>query len=176
MPNYRRARVSGGCYFFTLVAHNRRLVLTGENTRAALRAAVQAVCEEHPFRVDAWVLLPDHLHCLWRLPEGDADYSLRWAKIKRFTRQHLGMSAREKLWQPRYWEHCIRDENDFARHADYIHLNPVKHGLVRCAADWPYSTFHRFVSAGMYPEDWGIAEDGISEGGFGERRSKNNPM
>lgn len=168
MSNYRRARVSGGSYFFTLVAHDRHPVLTNKNVRVALRAAVQAVREEHPFHVEAWVLLPDHLHCLWRLPEGDADYSLRWAKIKRFTRDCLGMSVGEKLWQPRYWEHCIRDENDFARHVDYIHWNPVKHGLVRCAADWPYSTSHRFVTAGIYPENWGIAEGEESDGKFGE--------
>ncbi len=168
MPNYRRARVPGGCYFFTLVAYGRRPVLTNENIRTALRTAVQAVRDEHPFAIEAWVLLPDHLHCLWRLPDGDADYSLRWAKIKRYTRHHLGMSTGEKLWQPRYWEHCIRDENDFARHTDYIHWNPVKHGLVRCAADWPYSTFHRFVAAGAYPENWGVAENNISEGDFGE--------
>ena len=168
MSNYRRARVPGGSYFFMLVAHDRRPVLTNEDVRAALRAAVQAVRTDHPFYVEAWVLLPDHLHCLWRLPEGDADYALRWAKIKRFTRHHLGMSAGEKLWQPRYWEHCIRDENDFARHADYTHWNPVKHGLVRCAADWPYSTFHRFVAAGMYPKDWGVAEDEFGDGKFGE--------
>jgi putative transposase len=168
MSNYRRTRVPGGSYFFTLVAHDRRPVLAGENVRAALRSAVQAVRDEHPFIVAAWVLLPDHLHCLWRLPEGDADYSLRWAKIKRLTRHHLGMSPGEKLWQPRYWEHSIRDENDFARHADYIHWNPVKHGLVRCAADWPHSTFHRFVAAGLYPENWGVAEDEFSDSNFGE--------
>jgi len=168
MSNYRRARVPGGSYFFTLVAHYRRPVLTGENVRAALRAAVHAVREEHPFDVEAWVLLPDHLHCLWRLPEGDADYSLSWAKIKRLTRHHVGISAGEKLWQPRYWEHCIRDDNDYARHTDYIHWNPVKHGLVRCAANWPYSTFHRFVALGKYPENWGIAYDTESGGNFGE--------
>ena len=168
MSNYRRIRVPGGSYFFTLVAHDRRPVLVNENVRAALRAAVQAVREEHPFYVEAWVLLPDHLHCMWRLPEGNADYSLRWAKIKRLTMHHLGMLAGEKLWQPRYWEHCIRDENDFARHADYIHWNPVKHGLVRCAADWPYSTFHRFAVAGIYPENWGVAGNEFGNGKFGE--------
>ena len=168
MSNYRRARVPGGSYFFTLVAHDRRPVLTGENVRAALRSAVQAVRDEHPFIVEAWVLLPDHLHCLWRLPEGDADYSMRWAKIKRLTRHHLGMSAGEKLWQPRYWEHCIRDESDFARHADYIHWNPVKHGLVRCAADWPHSSFRQFVAAGRYPENWGVVEDDFGDMNFGE--------
>jgi len=168
MSNYRRARVPGGSYFFTLVSHERRPVLTGENIRTALREAVKTVRDEHPFFVEAWVLLPDHLHCIWQLPEDDADYSLRWAKIKRLVRHRLGMSAAEKLWQPRYWEHCIRDENDFARHVDYIHWNPVKHGLVRCAADWPYSTFHRFVAAGAYPQDWGVADDRMERGNYGE--------
>ena len=168
MPNYRRTRVAGGTYFFTLVAHDRRPVLTSENLRAALRAAIQMVRGEHPFHVEAWVMLPDHLHCIWRLPDDDADYSMRWAKIKLLTRHHLGLSAGEKLWQPRYWEHCIRDEDDFARHVDYIHWNPVKHGLVRCAADWPHSTFRRFVAAGVYAEDWGIADDSLSDGKFGE--------
>ncbi|OGS93340.1 MAG: transposase [Gallionellales bacterium GWA2_59_43] len=168
MSNYRRARVPGGSYFFTLVSHDRRPVLTGENVRVALREAVQAVRDEHPFFVEAWVLLPDHLHCIWRLPEDDSDYALRWAQIKRFTRHRLGMPSEGKLWQPRYWEHCIRDENDFARHVDYIHWNPVKHGLVNCAADWPYSTFHRFVAAGGYPRDWGIADERMDDRGFGE--------
>ena len=167
MPNYRRARVPGGSYFFTLVAHGRRPVLTSENVRAALRVAVQAVRGEHPFYVEAWVLLSDHLHCSWRLPEGDAEYSMRWAKIKRLTRQQLDMPAGERLWQHRYWEHCIRDENDYARHFDYIHWNPVKHDLVRCAADWPYSTFHRFVAAGISLQDWGVA-DVFGEEKFGE--------
>lgn len=168
MSNYRRARIPGGSYFFTLVSNDRRSVLTGENVRMALRTAVQAVREEHPFSVEAWVLLPDHLHCLWRLPEGDSDYALRWAQIKRLTRHRLGIPPEGKLWQPRYWEHCIRDENDFARHVDYTHWNPVKHGLVRCAADWPYSTFHRFVAAGIYPADWGIADDRMDHGNYGE--------
>lgn len=168
MSNYHRARVPGGSYFFTLVAHDRLPVLTSDNVRVALRAAVQSVREEHPFHVEAWVLLPDHLHCIWRLPEDDADYSMRWAKIKRLTRHHIGISAGQKLWQPRYWEHCIRNENDFTNHIDYIHWNPVKHGLVRSAAEWPYSTFNRFVAAGMYPENWGVADDEASEGNFGE--------
>ncbi|MBI4573197.1 MAG: transposase [candidate division NC10 bacterium] len=162
MPNYRRARVPGGTYFFTVVTHQRQPVLTHEATRAALRAAVHVVRDAHRFRVEAWVLLPDHLHCLWHLPEGDADYSLRWAQIKRLTRHGLGMRPEEKLWQPRYWEHCIRDEDDYARHLDYIHWNPVKHGLVPHAAAWPYSTFHRFVAAGVYSADWGVGEDRIS--------------
>ncbi len=168
MPDYRRVCVPGGSYFFTLVAHDRRSVLCDEKVRAALRSAVQAVRAEHPFLIEAWVLLPDHMHCIWRLPEDAADYSLRWAQIKRLTRRYLELPASEQFWQPRYWEHCIRDDNDFARHVDYIHWNPVKHGLVRCAADWPYSTFHRFLKAGMYPENWGVAEDDFGDGNFGE--------
>jgi putative transposase len=168
MPNYRRVRIPGGSYFFTLVSQGRRPLLAGDDVRAALRAAIHAIREEHPFKVEAWVLLPDHLHCLWHLPEGDADYPMRWAKIKRLTRQNLGTSAADTLWQPRYWEHSIRDENDFARHADYIHWNPVKHGLVKCAADWPHSTFQRFVAAGMYPENWGVTDGEFAGGKFGE--------
>ena len=168
MPNYRRHQAPGGIYFFTVVAAGREPVFTQELTRKALRAAIQTVQKEHPFHIDAWVLLPDHLHCLWRLPEDDADYPLRWAKIKRLTRYNLGMAPGTKLWQPRYWEHFIRNEDDFARHLDYIHWNPVKHGLARCAAEWPYSTFHRFVAAGVYPPDWGIAESENDGGLFGE--------
>ncbi len=168
MPNYRRTRITGGTYFFTLVTHGRRPVLVDENVRTALRFAIKAVREEHPFLVEAWALLPDHLHCIWRLPEGDADYSMRWAKIKRLVRHGVGVPAGGEFWQPRYWEHCIRDEDDFARHCDYIHWNPVKHGLVRCAVDWPYSTFHRFVAAGVYSRDWGVADREFGESKFGE--------
>jgi putative transposase len=143
-------------------------VLTRETTRFALRAAVQSVRRDHPFAVEAWVLLPDHLHCLWRLPEGDAEYSIRWAKIKRDTRHGLGLPAGEALWQPRYWEHWIRDEDDYARHVDYIHWNPVKHGLVKRAVDWPHSTFHRFVASGRYPRAWGTADADFGDLEFGE--------
>jgi putative transposase len=168
VSNYRRARVPGGTYFFTVVAHGRKPVLTCEATRAALRAAVYAVRDVHPFHVEAWVLLPDHLHCLWRLPEGDAEYPIRWAKIKRLTRHGLGIRSEEKLWQHRYWEHCIRDESDYARHVEYIHWNPVKHGFVARATDWPYSTFQRFVAAGTYSVDWGVGEDRFASREYGE--------
>jgi putative transposase len=96
------------------------------------------------------VLLPDHLHCLWTLPDGDADFSRRWSVIKRLTTQACG----SPIWQPRFWEHAIRDERDLHRHLDYVHGNPVKHGLVQRAADWPYSSFHRYLRNGAYPEDW----------------------
>ncbi len=150
MPNYVRARVEGGTYFFTLTARNRSSVLVNENVRGALREAIEAVRARWPFTVDAWVLLPDHLHCLWTLPEGDADFSKRWSTIKRLTTQTIG----ESIWQERFWEHLIRDETDFQRHFDYIHWNPVKHGLAQRALDWPYSTFHRHLKQGVYTADW----------------------
>lgn len=150
MPNYVRARLAGGTYFFTLTTRGRAPVLTDEATRTALREAIRATRARWPFTVEAWVLLPDHLHCLWTLPEGDADFSRRWSTLKRLTTQSLGRS----IWQPRFWEHLIRDDRDFARHLDYIHWNPVKHGHVQRALDWPYSTFHRYAARGHYPMDW----------------------
>ncbi len=129
MPNYRRARVAGGTYFFTVVAGGRQPVLITEPVRRALREAIARVRAAQPFRVDAWVLLPDHIHCLWTLPPDDADFSSRWSAIKRLTSQAVaaGDAGRKSgLWQERFWEHLIRDDADFARHADYIHWNPVK--------------------------------------------------
>jgi putative transposase len=171
MPNYRRADVAGGTYFFTVNTLLRRPILTEAPVREALREAIRQTRLTEPFNIDAWVLLPDHLHCIWTLPEGDADFSTRWAKIKRYVSQQCsatvgiaGLSAsRTKrheggLWQRRFWEHQIRDENDFARHGDYIHWNPVKHGLVTRACDWPYSTFHRLVREGRHLPDWELAE------------------
>jgi putative transposase len=133
-----------------------------------LREAIHETRLTHPFSIDAWVPLREHLHCIWSLPHGDADYSIRWALIKRgFTKRakewlsttEPGRSrARHReaaIWQRRFWEHMIRDECDFAAHCDYIHYNPVKHELVSAPRDWPYSTFHRFVEQGTYPPDWG---------------------
>ena len=136
-----------------------------------LREVIRVVRIAHPFSVDAWVLLPDHMHCIWRLPEGDTNYSLRWALIKKeFTKRAKGFLdmpeptvSRKKhregtVWQRRYWEHMIRDDRDFSAHCDYIHYNPVKYGLANAPSDWPYSTFHRFVEKGLYPRDWGAAQ------------------
>jgi putative transposase len=171
MPNYRRAGIAGGTYFFTVNTFRRLPVLTEAPVREALRKAIFLTRLTHLFDIDAWVLLPDHLHCIWTLPRGDADFSLRWAKIKRMVSKECGAAfgtedvsaSRTRrneagLWQRRFWEHLIRDDEDFARHADYIHWNPVKHGLVVRTAEWPYSTFHRFVREGVYPADWGRAE------------------
>ena len=129
---------------------NRRSALLVEHVEA-LREAVRKVRAARPFVIDAWVVLPEHMHAMWTLPEGDCEYPGRWREIKKaFTR---GVSQ-QGVWQKRYWEHTIRDDRDYAAHMDYIHLNPYKHGLVRNVKDWPYSSFHRLVEAGVYPADW----------------------
>jgi len=167
MPNYRRHFVPGGKYFFTLVTYDRRPWLCHEKARRALRDAITCVRTSFPFAIDAWVLLPDHVHCILTLPAGDADFPERWRRIKAMVSRRCGdwagepapdsSRARRKerlLWQRRFWEHAIRDDNDFAAHVDYIHYNPVKHGWCSTPADWRYSTFHRYVAAGLYPMDW----------------------
>ena len=163
---YRRALVPGGTYFFTVNLLDRDRSLLVDHIDV-LRTAIKAVRAKHPFEIDAWVVLPDHLHALWTLPAGDGDYPTRWALIKAgFSRglsrhEPIGRSRRTKgergIWQRRYWEHTIRDETDLERHASYIHYNPVKHGHVRRVRDWPHSTFHRDVARGIYPADWAEA-------------------
>ncbi len=166
MSNYRRARYAGACYFFTLVTHQRQPVLTQPRLREALRLAIERVRQGHPFSIHGWVLLPDHLHCLWQLPEGDTDYSRRWSMIKRLTSQAMpelsgsislsrNLRRESGLWQRRFWEHRIRDEQDYRQHLDYLHWNPVRHALVERVADWPWSSYHRLVREGVYPADWG---------------------
>jgi putative transposase len=177
MTDYRRNFVPGGSFFFTVNLAERQLSLLTEHVDE-LRAAFREVRQRHSFSIDAMVVLPDHLHAVWTLPYGDADFSMRWRQIKSaFSRKlpvgewlSTSRSGRGErgIWQRRYWEHTIRDENDFARHVDYIHINPVKHGLVARVGDWPYSSFHRMVKLGVYPEDWAgnVAE---LSGDFGER-------
>ncbi len=198
MPHYRRARQKNGQYFFTVVTGNRNPVLVHEPIRQALREAIQQVREDLPFAIDAWVLLPDHMHCIWTLPEGDNAYGKRWSIIKRLVSKtvagatgsplpadpeqysKVGCAMRTVLltrsqqkrresgfWQRRFWEHLIRDTNDLRRHLDYIHFNPVKHGLVSRVDDWPYSSFHQYVKEGMYPMDWG-GNKNADKGAFGE--------
>ncbi len=167
MPCYRRL-FTGSTYFFTVVTYQRRRILCEPDLRAALRQAIQTVRRTRPFTIDAWVLLPDHMHSIWTLPTEDTDYSTRWAEIKRqvstscrnslhapelLTRsgKHRGEST---IWQRRFWEHQIRDGVDMERHLDYLHFNPVKHGHARQVIDWPYSTFHRYVREGIYAGDW----------------------
>lgn len=177
MPNYIRSNNPGATYFFTVVSYLRRPVLTNSDVRVALRQAIAEVRCDRPFDVLAWVLLPDHLHCIWQLPDGDSDYSVRWSAIKRLTTQGSGQpraasgtraSRRESLlWQRRFWEHQIRDDADMTKRIDYIHWNPVKHGLVKHVKDWPYSTFHRFQKNAQYSLNWG-SEPSVMGKAFGE--------
>jgi putative transposase len=177
MTAYRRSFIPGGCFFFTVNLADRRLRLLTENIEA-LRSAFREIRRRHPFAIDAMVVLPDHLHAVWTLPEGDRDFSTRWRLIKSTFSRNLGAgepisasraAKRERgIWQRRYWEHTIRDEDDFGRHIDYVHINPVKHGLVERVRDWQYSSFHRMVQLGIYPEDWGGDAAKLS-GDFGER-------
>jgi putative transposase len=180
MPEYRRADIPGGTYFFTVVTFARQPHLTLEPVRKALREAIADVRQSHPFRIDAWVLLPDHLHCMWTLPPGDKDFTRRWSTIKRLVSRQCSeyaapivIPSRKRrreftFWQRRFWEHLIRDDADFRRHADYIHWNPVKHGHAAAARDWPYSTFHRYVEQGIYAPDWGGRSAENEAGEFGE--------
>jgi putative transposase len=149
---YRRARVGGASYFFTVVARDRAPVLTWPPVLPLLGAAFRAVRERTTFATDAIVVLPDHLHCIWTLPAGDADFSGRWRRVKRFVTARAGIG---RIWQPRFWEHLIRDEDDYRHHVEYIHYNPVKHGFVNAPREWRHSSFHRHVAAGRYPVDWG---------------------
>ena len=112
------------------------------------------VRKARPCDIDAIVVLPDHLHCIWTVPDGDADFMTRWRLIKTWFGKHAEI---KNIWQQRYWEHVLRDERDVAHHVDYIHFNPVKHGLVKRVVEWPYSSFHRYVARGMYTADWGGA-------------------
>ncbi|MDC7703803.1 REP-associated tyrosine transposase [Vogesella indigofera] len=173
MPNYRRLWCPGGTYFFTvtlLERHGNDLLVRHID---ALRQAVREVKRVHPFTIHGWAVLPDHLHCVIELPEGEHDFALRWRLIKMvFSKkapkgEHVSASRAKRnergLWQRRYWEHLIRDEADFAAHMDYVHINPLKHGLVTRVADWPYSTFHRLVADGIYPADWAGSDESLPD-------------
>ncbi len=163
MTNYRRNLLAGGTFFFTVNLMDRRQRLLTEHIDV-LRAAVREVRERHPFTIEAVVVLPDHLHAVWTLPDGDADFGQRWRLIKSTFSRNIptgevvsssrASRAERGIWQRRYWEHTIRDERDFEKHVDYIHINPVKHGYVNRVRDWPHSSFHRMVELGVYPEDW----------------------
>ena len=168
MPRYIRAHIPGGTFFFTVALLERKRRLLIEHIDA-LRKSFASVQAQRPFTIDAAVILPDHLHCIWTLPEGDADFSARWHAIKSNFSRSLPKQERlstrrvakgeRGIWQRRFWEHVIRDDEDFARHMDYIHYNPVKHGHARTVCDWPYSTFHRLVQKGVYAPDWGAGDN-----------------
>jgi putative transposase len=150
---YRRDYRHGACYFFTVVTARRRPIFARPESVDLLRDAFRHVRQRHPFQVDAMVVLPDHVHCVWTLPANTADFSLRWQQIKRYFSSQTSWSA--PCWQKRFWEHRIRDDRDYANHLDYIHYNPVKHGHVACARQWPYSSFGKWVARGAYAPDWG---------------------
>jgi putative transposase len=165
MVLYRRNFVPGGTFFFTVALADRKSVRLIEHI-SVLRSAFRKARSERPFDIDAIVILPDHLHAILTLPQGDADFSHRWRRIKTlFTHRVLysgeSIGSRDKtgriLWQRRFWEHTISDETDFSRHVDYIHFNPTKHCLVANPSDWPHSSLHRFIRNGIVPADWGNA-------------------
>ncbi|WP_260295628.1 REP-associated tyrosine transposase [Sedimenticola hydrogenitrophicus] len=176
MVQYRRNRVPGGTYFFTVTLRDRHSKAMIEHIDA-LRTAFRETLRERPFEIDAMVVLPEHLHTVWTLPQEDDDYAGRWRSIKsRFTRSLVKagaeMSQNTKgeydLWQRRFWEHTIQGDEDLSRHVDYIHFNPVKHGWTTRVQDWPYSTFHQHVQRGLYPPDWSIPDPVNNEGMYGE--------
>ncbi len=172
---YRRVITPGGTFFFTVVTFRRRAILLEEPAIDLLRQALRSVMPRHPFKIEAAVILPDHLHMIWRLPQGDSDYPTRWRLIKSYfshrweEREEEPVTAsRQKkgersVWQRRYWEHCIRDELDMRRHVEYIHYNPVKHGLAGSPGEWKYSSFAWYVKAGLYPHDWGGGPEMVAD-------------
>ena len=175
MPDYRRSYVAGGTFFFTLVTDHRRPILGTHRARRCLRESIENFRGDWFFTLVAIVLLPEHLHTIWTLPPGgNVDYPIRWKRIKEeFTRRFLGAGGNEAepsdsrrrqcergIWQRRYWEHTLRDEEDLKRCVDYIHWNPKKHRHVANIRDWPWSSFHRFVGLGEYTLDWGAGRSG----------------
>ena len=186
MPNYLRPEVTGATIFFTVAIAQRGQDLLCREVET-LREAVNQTRAARPFEIEAWVVLPDHLHAIWTLPKGDADFSTRWGAIKARFSKSMGRAGftppppvgfknggvnpalRRKgevgLWQPRFWDHHIRDQADFDAHMRYCWGNPVKHGFVERAVDWPYSSIHRDIARGMVEPEWsGMAP----EGEFGE--------
>ena len=166
MPNYRRWRVPGGSYFFTVNLLDRQRSLLVEHI-SELRAALHQVRAAHPFHIDALVVLPEHLHTIWTLPPGDEDFATRWRQIKSAFSRSVGggeprspsrvRHAERGIWQRRFWEHVLRDEDDFAAHVDYIHYNPVKHGHVSRPIDWSWSSLQQYVAKGILTQDWGTS-------------------
>ncbi|WP_147126256.1 REP-associated tyrosine transposase [Shimia ponticola] len=154
MPNYLRPRLSNATVFFTVTLQNRGSTTLVDNIDT-LRTAVAQTLSERPVAIDAWVVLPDHMHCMWTLP--DSDYSTRWRLIKsRFSsalpcgkRRPSHIARQERgVWQGRFWEHHIRDQTDYDAHLTYCWWNPVKHGLVEHPKDWLFSSVHRDVRFG----------------------------
>jgi putative transposase len=167
MPEYRRAFLRGGTYFFTVVTYNRLPIFSAKPSVHLLNWCFDQTTGILPFKIEALVILPDHLHTIWTLPDNDSDFSTRWKLIKgTFSKHYAGIRTKDTpesmtrkgekaIWQRRFWEHVIRSEEDFERHCDYIHHNPVKHGFVKSPIEWENSTFEDFVGRGLYPPEWG---------------------
>ncbi|WP_028315322.1 REP-associated tyrosine transposase [Desulfatibacillum aliphaticivorans] len=156
---YRRVKIKGGAYFFTVVTHQRSPIFSSEQNIKILKESFKCVMVDRPFVIDAYVILPDHMHCIWTLPKGDSDYSTRWRIIKGFfTHEFFNGSSvkgeKQTIWQKRFWEHAIRNEEDFIKHADYIHYNPVKHGYAEKALYWRHSSLAKFLQNKSYQSDW----------------------
>jgi len=165
MSYYRRLYQQGGIYFFTLVTSGRQPILAEQNTLIRLKQAFRYTMKKHPYEIKGLVILPDHLHCIWQLPENDHDFSKRWNMIKWYfsigLKSSINQRREKNIWQKRFWEHLIRDEQDLHRCLDYMHYNPVKHGYVNKPNDWSCSSFKRFVRSGYYDSNWGCdAEPG----------------
>ncbi len=163
MPNYLRYRIPGGCYFFTVNLLERKSTLLVDHIDL-LRESVRACKQKRPFHIDAWVVLPEHMHCIWTLPVGDDDFSNRWKiikvhfskglpKLERLSKVRIKRGERG-IWQRRFWEHAVRDDSDYENHMNYVHFNPVKHRYVDKVIDWPFSSFHHHVKKGTYSKDW----------------------
>jgi putative transposase len=169
MTEYRRAYIPGASWFFTVNLAERKGNRLLTDKIGLLREAFGYAKQRHPFRMDAIVVLPDHLHCIWTLPPGESDFSGRWNSLKGYFSRNIEKgerisasrkSRRERgIWQRRFWEHLLRSQDDFNRHVDDIHWNPVKHGWANKASDWPYSSFQRYVEQGIYTGDWGNDEN-----------------
>jgi len=180
MQHYRKIKQPGATFFFTLATYQRRKILDKAPYYQALKSAISAVRKTHPFTIEAFVLLPDHLHCIWTMPSNDCDYAIRWGLIKnQVSRQEKALtktamigqsriSEESGFWERRVWKHQIGDDKDYAVHVDYIHWNPVKHGYVSKVNHWPYSSFHKFVKKGVYPPDWSGMPNEELEMSFGE--------
>ncbi len=182
MSNYRRLKINAKTYFITVVTYQRKTIFSTDLASSILRDAINKTREILPFEIDAWVLLPDHMHAIWTLPDNDADFSKRWGMIKK----EFSKSAKEKIkntktisksrsvrresnyWQRIFWNHMIRNEKDYRIYMDYLHYNPVKHGHVKQVKDWPYSSFHRYVKESIYPLNWGGETVSSEDGAFGE--------
>lgn len=181
MPNYIRAKFERGYYFFTVVTYRRIKLFRNELARRCLREAIEKTQSRRPFEIVAFCLLFDHLHCVWKLPQGDSDFSIRWSSIKgifsreymRAKQNHVPLSRADKgelcIWQKRFWEHQIRNERDLQKHVDYIHYNPVKHGLSESVEDWPWSTYQKFLKDGLYVKNNNFEDvAGEDKSNFGE--------